>query len=72
MRGGVYCITIGRLGWLKGQVAFIGGNCCVTVLDHQGNELYWVVASDNVKAITAFDFDGDAENEVRTILHCNI
>ncbi|XP_033217005.1 Bardet-Biedl syndrome 2 protein homolog isoform X2 [Belonocnema kinseyi] len=66
MRDGVYCITIGRLGWLKGQVALIGGNCSVTILDYEGNELYWMVASDIVKTIIAFDFDGDAENELLT------
>ena len=65
MKDSVHCIHIGRLGWLKNQVVIIGGNSSVTVFDHEGNELYWTVASDSVRAVAAFDFDGDAENEVR-------
>lgn len=64
MRDGVHNITTGRLGWIKYQVIIVGGNCSVTVLDHEGNELYWTIASGIVRVITVFDFDGDAQNEV--------
>ncbi|XP_051169367.1 Bardet-Biedl syndrome 2 protein homolog isoform X1 [Leptopilina boulardi] len=64
MRDGVHHITTERLGWIKQQVIIVGGNCSVTVMDHEGNELYWTIASGIVKVIIAFDFDGDAQNEL--------
>lgn len=57
-------MAIGKLSWLQNQVAIIGGNCSITVLDCEGNEVYWTVMGDIVRSIAVFDFDGDGENEV--------
>ncbi|XP_014207589.1 Bardet-Biedl syndrome 2 protein homolog [Copidosoma floridanum] len=61
---GAYCITIGKLGWLPGQVAIIGGNCSIIALDCQGEEVYWTVARDRVTALALVDFNGDDDNEL--------
>ncbi|XP_012280111.1 Bardet-Biedl syndrome 2 protein homolog [Orussus abietinus] len=64
MRDGVHSAVIGKLGWLSSQVAVIGGNCSVTVLDSQGTEIYWTVMGDLVTSVMVFDFDGDGCNEL--------
>ncbi|KAJ8675989.1 hypothetical protein QAD02_011775 [Eretmocerus hayati] len=61
---GAYCIAVGRLGWLSKQVAVIGGNCSISVLDINGDELFWTVARDKVTALAILDFDGDGDNEL--------
>ncbi|XP_024945765.1 Bardet-Biedl syndrome 2 protein homolog [Cephus cinctus] len=66
MQDGVHCMAVGKLGWLPNQVAIIGGNCSVTVLDFQGNEIFWTVTGDVVTSLTLFDFDGDGNNELLT------
>ncbi|KAK2582215.1 hypothetical protein KPH14_004567 [Odynerus spinipes] len=64
MTDGALCIMIGKLGWLSNQVAVIGGNSSITVLDSEGTEIFWTVMGDVVTSITIFDFDGDHENEL--------
>ncbi|XP_015126074.1 Bardet-Biedl syndrome 2 protein homolog [Diachasma alloeum] len=61
---GAFSIAIGKLSWLPNQVAIIGGNCSITVLDCEGNEVYWTVMGDIVRSIAVLDFDGDGENEL--------
>ncbi|XP_001604585.1 Bardet-Biedl syndrome 2 protein homolog [Nasonia vitripennis] len=61
---GAYCITVGKLGWLQQQVAIVGGNCSITVLDFQGEEIFWTVAREKVTALAVFDFNGDGDNEL--------
>ncbi|XP_076644688.1 BBSome complex member BBS2 [Halictus rubicundus] len=66
MTDGVKCIVIGKLGWLPNQVAIIGGNCSVMILDSQGTEIFWTVVEGIVSSLAVFDFDGDNENELIT------
>ncbi|CAL7938796.1 unnamed protein product [Xylocopa violacea] len=66
MSDGARCITIGKLGWLPNQVAIVGGNCSVTILDSQGTEIFWTVVGGVVSSLTVFDVDGDNENELVT------
>ncbi|KAF3425049.1 hypothetical protein E2986_06059 [Frieseomelitta varia] len=59
-------IMIGKLSWLPNQVAIIGGNSSVTILDSQGTEIFWAVVGGTVTSLAIFDFDGDDENELIT------
>ncbi|XP_011501938.1 PREDICTED: Bardet-Biedl syndrome 2 protein homolog [Ceratosolen solmsi marchali] len=61
---GAYCITVGKLGWLPNHVVVVGGNCSITVLDIQADEVFWTVAREKVTALAVFDFDGDGDNEL--------
>lgn len=67
MSDGARCIIVGKLGWLAKQVAIVGGNCSVTILDAQGTEIFWTVVDGAVRSLAVFDFDGDDENEVALI-----
>lgn len=69
MSDGARCIVIGKLGWLPKQVAIIGGNCSVTILDSQGTEVFWTVVEGVVTSLAISDFDGDNENEVGFLEH---
>ncbi|XP_017893284.1 Bardet-Biedl syndrome 2 protein homolog [Ceratina calcarata] len=64
MSDGARCITIGKLGWIPNQVAIVGGNCSITILDSQGTEILWTVVGGTVSCLVVFDFDGDNENEL--------
>lgn len=64
MSDGARCILIGKLSWLPNQVAIVGGNCSVTILDSQGIEIFWTVVGGIVSSLAVFDFDGDEENEL--------
>ncbi|XP_031838360.1 BBSome complex member BBS2 [Nomia melanderi] len=66
MSDGARCIVIGKLGWLPRQVAIIGGNCSVAILDSQGTEIFWTVVEGIVTSLAVLDFDGDNENELIT------
>lgn len=67
MSDGARCIIVGKLSWLPNQVAIVGGNNSITVLDSQGTEIFWTVLGGIVTSLAVFDFDGDDENEV----NCN-
>ncbi|KMQ98241.1 bardet-biedl syndrome 2 protein [Lasius niger] len=64
MSDGANCIIVAKVGWLPNQVAIVGGNCSVTVLDAQGTEIFWTVMGGVVTSLSVFDFDGDGENEL--------
>ncbi|XP_043251138.1 Bardet-Biedl syndrome 2 protein homolog [Colletes gigas] len=66
MSDGARCIMISKLGWLPNQVAIVGGNCSVTILDQHGTEIFWTVVEGTVSSLAVFDFDGDNENELVT------
>ncbi|XP_029051059.2 Bardet-Biedl syndrome 2 protein homolog [Osmia bicornis bicornis] len=66
MSDGAKCILIGKLSWLSNQVAIVGGNCSVTILDSQGAEIFWTVVGGVVSSLAVFDFNGDNENELIT------
>ncbi|KOC68500.1 Bardet-Biedl syndrome 2 protein like protein [Habropoda laboriosa] len=66
MSDGARCIIIGKLGWFPNQVAIVGGNCSVTILDSQGTDVFWTVVGGVVSSLAIFDFDGDDENELVT------
>ncbi|XP_008560826.1 Bardet-Biedl syndrome 2 protein homolog [Microplitis demolitor] len=63
---GVYSITIGKLSWLSNQVTVIGSNCSITILDGEGNEIFWTIMGGIVTSLAIFDFDGDGESELLT------
>ena len=64
MSDGARYIMVGKLSWLPNQVAIIGGNSSVTILDSEGTEIFWTVVGGTVTSLAIFDFDGDDENEV--------
>lgn len=64
MSDGANCMIVAKIGWLPHQVAIVGGNCSVTILDAHGTEIFWMVMGGIVTTLAAFDFDGDGENEV--------
>ncbi|XP_043588448.1 Bardet-Biedl syndrome 2 protein homolog isoform X1 [Bombus pyrosoma] len=64
MSDGARCIIVGKLSWLPNQVAIVGGNSSITVLDSQGTEIFWTVLGGIVTSLAVFDFDGDDENEL--------
>lgn len=67
MSDGARCMIIGKLGWLPNNVAIVGGDCSITILDSQGTELFWTVVGGIVSSLATFDFNGDDENEVNFI-----
>lgn len=69
MSDGANCIIVAKVGWLPNQVAIVGGNCSVTILDAHGTEIFWTVMGGIVTSLAVFDFDGDGENEVDVIYY---
>lgn len=62
---GVYSIAVGKLSWLSNQVTIIGSNCSITIIDGEGNEVFWTIMGGIVRSLAIFDFDGDGEFEVK-------
>jgi Bardet-Biedl syndrome 2 protein len=42
----------------------VGGNCSITGFDADGEERYWTVSGDNVRALEFVDYDGDGNDEL--------
>lgn len=42
----------------------VGGNCSITGFDFEGEERFWTVSGDNVKALEFLDFNGDGKEEL--------
>ncbi|XP_074109421.1 BBSome complex member BBS2 isoform X2 [Cotesia typhae] len=63
---GVYSIAVGKLSWLSNQVTIIGSNCSITIIDGEGNEVFWTIMGGIVRSLAIFDFDGDDEFELMT------
>ena len=45
-------------------VVIVGGNCSITGFDVDGEERFWTVSGDNVRALGFFDFNGDGVDEL--------
>ncbi|XP_064385586.1 Bardet-Biedl syndrome 2 protein homolog isoform X2 [Halichondria panicea] len=45
-------------------LAFVGGNCAITGLDHEGQDSFWTVTGDNVCSLALADFNSDGRSEL--------
>ena len=45
-------------------VVIVGGNCSITGFDVDGEERFWTVSGDNVRALAFFDFNNDGADEL--------
>ncbi|KAL3244995.1 hypothetical protein MRX96_018391 [Rhipicephalus microplus] len=61
---GANSMTTGYLGTLRNPVALVGGNCSIQGFDHEGEDVFWTVTGDNVRALALYDFNKDGLNEV--------
>uniref|UniRef100_A0A0A9WZM5 Bardet-Biedl syndrome 2 protein n=2 Tax=Lygus hesperus TaxID=30085 RepID=A0A0A9WZM5_LYGHE len=61
---GANVIVIGKIGTSTSPLAIVGGNCSIQGFDWQGNDPYWTVTGDNVRALTLLDTDRDGQNEL--------
>mmetsp|Transcript_63574 Transcript_63574/g.170112 ORF Transcript_63574/g.170112 Transcript_63574/m.170112 type:complete len:716 (-) Transcript_63574:13-2160(-) len=62
---GVLTIGVGAIESVgPAQLCFVGGNCSIQGFDDEGEEKFWTVASDNVRALKIHDIDKDGKNEV--------
>jgi len=43
-----------------------GGNCSITGFDEVGDEKFWTVTGDQVRALEFMDWDEDGEDELLT------
>ena len=48
----------------KTPLLFVGSNCAIQGFDHEGNERYWNITSDNVLSILLIDIDEDDSFEL--------
>ena len=48
---GVNTVLVGCFVHHESPQALVGGNCSIQGFDHQGNEVFWTVAGDNVSAM---------------------
>lgn len=46
------------------QMVVVGGNCSLQGFGHEGNELFWTVTSDNVRAMALSDVTGHGRDEL--------
>nr|XP_037289052.1 Bardet-Biedl syndrome 2 protein homolog [Rhipicephalus microplus] len=61
---GANSMTTGYLGTLRNPVALVGGNCSIQGFDHEGEDVFWTVTGDNVRALALYDFNKDGLNEL--------
>ncbi|BES93022.1 Bardet-Biedl syndrome 2 protein homolog [Nesidiocoris tenuis] len=61
---GANVIVIGKVGTSTTPLAIVGGNCSIQGFDWQGNDPYWTVTGDNVRALALLDTDRDGQNEL--------
>ncbi|XP_064385528.1 Bardet-Biedl syndrome 2 protein homolog isoform X2 [Halichondria panicea] len=61
---GANTILIGQLADMSKPLAFVGGNCAITGLDHEGQDSFWTVTGDNVCSLALADFNSDGRNEL--------
>ncbi|RDD37377.1 Bardet-Biedl syndrome 2 protein-like protein [Trichoplax sp. H2] len=61
---GVNVAVVGQLGQIDCPIAVVGGNCSIQGFDYEGNDLFWTVTGDNVRAMALCDFTRDNEQEL--------
>ena len=62
---GVSAMVCGRVGGHDQQpLAVVGGSCNITGYDAEGEERFWTVTGDNVRAMALADVTGDGSNEL--------
>ena len=61
VQDGVNALTVGNLSGsgMEKTLCVVGGNCSLQAFDHEGQELFWTVAGDNVSVLTLVDVDED-------------
>ena len=60
---GVASIAVGALD-SSAPLCLVGGNCSIQGFDHEGEEQFWTVAGETVRALVVCDIDQDGKNEV--------
>ncbi|DBA02908.1 TPA: hypothetical protein N0F65_005935 [Lagenidium giganteum] len=53
-----------KAGSAPSQMVVVGGNCSLQGFDKEGNELFWTVTGDNVRALTLTDVTGHGRDEL--------
>ncbi|KAH7970359.1 hypothetical protein HPB49_004419 [Dermacentor silvarum] len=61
---GANSLATGYLGSLRNPVVLVGGNCSIQGFDHDGEDVFWTVTGDNVRALALYDFNKDGLNEL--------
>ncbi|XP_077549779.1 BBSome complex member BBS2-like [Haemaphysalis longicornis] len=61
---GANSVTTGYLGSLRNPVVLVGGNCSIQGFDHEGEDVFWTVTGDNVRALALYDYNKDGLNEL--------
>jgi len=61
---GVNAMAYGTVGTLDTPTIIVGGNCSVVGFDGEGEEKYWSVTGDNVRAITLLPWKRDSGDHV--------
>jgi Bardet-Biedl syndrome 2 protein len=62
---GITTIGVGLLESIcPTPLCFVGGNCSIQGFDQEGEEKFWTVAGDNVRALNICDIDKDGKSEV--------
>ncbi|XP_065297099.2 BBSome complex member BBS2-like isoform X3 [Dermacentor albipictus] len=61
---GAHSVATGYLGSRRNPVVLVGGNCSIQGFDHDGEDVFWTVTGDNVRALALYDFNKDGLNEV--------
>ncbi|TMW68821.1 hypothetical protein Poli38472_006289 [Pythium oligandrum] len=53
-----------KAGAAPSQMVVVGGNCSIQGFNREGNELYWTVTGDNVRALALTDVTGHGRDEL--------
>ncbi|XP_065297098.2 BBSome complex member BBS2-like isoform X2 [Dermacentor albipictus] len=61
---GAHSVATGYLGSRRNPVVLVGGNCSIQGFDHDGEDVFWTVTGDNVRALALYDFNKDGLNEL--------
>ncbi|XP_070381810.1 BBSome complex member BBS2-like isoform X5 [Dermacentor albipictus] len=67
---GAHSVATGYLGSRRNPVVLVGGNCSIQGFDHDGEDVFWTVTGDNVRALALYDFNKDGLNESKSQAVC--